>query len=61
MKSKADGVLREETFSDSSRLVELESGGWLIVESDLAACHLLSLACERPARYDAPTPPPQCQ
>ena len=51
-------VLREETFSDGRRLVHTEDGGWLILESDLAACHVVGLAQDRPVRYDNPPPPP---
>ena len=58
MKSKTAGVLKEETFSDGSRLVHTEDGGWLILESDLAACNVVGLAHDRPVRYDEPPPLP---
>jgi hypothetical protein len=58
MKPKAAGVRREETFADGSRLVHTEAGGWLILESDLAACNVVGLARDRPMRYDEPPPPP---
>ena len=36
--------LTEETFPDGSRLVHTEDGGWLILESDLAARNVVGLA-----------------
>lgn len=49
--------LTEETFPDGSRLVNTEDGGWLILESDLAARNIVGLAHDRPVRYDEPPPP----
>lgn len=57
MKSKPSRVRREETFGDGSRLVHTEDGGWLILESNLAACNVVGLAHDRPVRYDEPPPP----
>ena len=48
----------EEVFADGSRLVHTEDGGWLILESDLAACNVVGLAHDRPVRYDEPPPLP---
>ena len=48
----------EEVFADGSRLVQTENGSWLILETDLAACHILGLVSEGTAHYNAHAPPP---
>lgn len=46
----------EEVFADGSRLVQTKDGSWLILETDFAACHFLSLVSEGTAHYNAPAP-----